>query len=82
MMAAVARMSEATSGRYSATGPGYRFAHPGYELPFSRPKVANYRAKTRLPVFIQRVNFPSEKTDQSGSETWPNQRAKEACRKR
>jgi hypothetical protein len=37
-MVAVARMSEATSGKHSATGPGYRFAHPGYEPPFFASK--------------------------------------------
>ena len=75
--------SEAQSGNSTGAVPGFRFAPSGLQAALSPAEMTtNCRTQTRLPVFIQRVNFVSEKTIEPGSETWPSQRAREACRKR
>src|SRR3954469_2465743 len=44
----VARMSGATSGTRSRGSPGYRFAHPGYEKPNSRPAADQVNLDQRV----------------------------------
>jgi hypothetical protein len=45
--ASVARMSEAISGTEEHCKPGYRFAHPGYSLPFEQPEMGLYAQKSQ-----------------------------------